>query len=271
MNYKNYLIRRFLPVVLSDFRMFLKYLFRFTEEQNSFLRLQKNGYENGLPSIDITEILPNLNETINHYTYLDGTSRVIDIVLLKGLAKQFTNCDYLEIGSWRGESIINVAENTNTCFSLSLSDKEMKEIGFKDKQIELNRYFIKDHPKITHIEANSQTFDFSLLKQKFDLIFVDGDHHFESVVKDTQNVFKLLKNENSIIVWHDYANSYESTRWEVLDAIIAGTPAENRKYLYKVSNTLCAIYTKRNYSSSKAIFPETPKKVFTVNISAHNL
>jgi predicted O-methyltransferase YrrM len=271
MSYKNYLMRRFIPVLMSDFRLFLKYLFRYTEEQNSRQRVKKQGYEKGLPSIDLTDIFPDLNETIHHYTYLDDTSRVTDIVLLKGLAKQFPACDYLEIGSWRGESIINVVEHTKTCVSLSLSDKQMKELGFKDKQIELNRFFIKNNPKITHIEANSQTFDFSTLNQKFDLIFVDGDHHFDAVIKDSQNAFKLLKDKNSIIVWHDYGNSYESTRWEVFDAILSGIPAEKRKNLYKVSNTLCAIYTERPFPSKIIEFPEIPQKVFTVNISAQKL
>lgn len=262
---------RFLPVVLSDYRIFLKYLFRYTEEQNSRNRVLKKGFEKGLPTIDLNDILPDLNETLKYLTFLDGTSRVTDIALLKGLAKKFSRCDYLEIGSWRGESIINVVDHTSSCVSLSLSDQEMREFGFTEKQIELNRFFIKDNPKITHIEANSQTFDFLSLNQKFDLIFVDGDHHFDAVVKDTKNVLKLLKDENSIIVWHDYGHSYETIRWEILDAILEGIPAEKHKNLYKVSNTLCAIYTEQKFPASFKEFPEIPKKVFTVNLQKTNI
>jgi len=271
MKYKHYLMLRFLPVVLFGFRVFLKYLFRYTEEQNSRMRIIKKGYEKGVPTVDLLNLLPDLNETIHNYTYLDDTSQVTDIVLLKGLAKQFPACDYLEIGSWRGESIINIVDYTNSCVSLSLSDEEMRQMGFKEKQIELNRVFIKNHPKITHIEHNSQTFDFDSLKKKFDMIFVDGDHHFDAVIKDTQNAFNLLKDENSVIVWHDYGNSYESIRWEIFDAIISGIPPEKRKNLYRVSNTLCAIYTERPLLSMITEFPETPNKVFTVNLSAKKL
>ena len=270
MNYKNYLMLRFLPVIFSDYRVFLKYLFKYTEEQNSKNRVIKRGFERGLPVIDLVDILPDLNETIHHYTYLDDTSRVTDIVLLKGLARMFNSCDYLEIGSWRGESIINVVDYTHTCISLSLSDDEMRKLGFKEKQIELNRFFIKNHPKITHIEANSQNFDFSSLNQKFDLIFVDGDHHFDAVVNDTKNAFRLLKDENSFIVWHDYGNSYEDVRWEVFDAILEGIPYDKRKNLYKISNTLCAIYTERMYPSKYVEFPDIPKKVFTVKLTKEN-
>lgn len=270
-NYKNYLILRFIPVVLLNFKAFLKYLFRFTEEQNSKGNLEKKGYENGLPVIDILDILHSLDETVHTYTYLDDTSHVTDILLLKVLAKNFRSCDYLEIGSWRGESIINVADYADSCLSLSLSDEEMRKLGFRKKQIDLNRFFIKNHPKITHIEENSQTFDFSLLNKKFDLIFVDGDHHFTAVVKDTQNAFRLLKDNNSIIVWHDYGNSFESIRWEVLDAIIEATPPDKRKNLYRVSNTLCAIYIEKSFSATVAEFPETPNKVFKVNLTSERL
>ncbi|MBK5284566.1 MAG: class I SAM-dependent methyltransferase [Bacteroidia bacterium] len=268
MKYKLYLISRFFPVAISNFRLLLKNLFRFTEEQNSRRRVKKLNYTEGLPTINLLDLFPDFNETIANYTYLDDTSPVTDIALLKAFAKSLTPCDYLEIGSWRGESILNVSEYAQSCISLSLSDEDMAQKKFSKRQIEMNRYFIKNNPRITHIGHDSQTFDFSSLEKKFDLIFVDGDHHYNAVLNDTKNVFKLLKNENSVIVWHDYQNSYERIRWEVFDAILEGTPPEKRKFLYSVSNTYCAVYIGKPLPAKYLSFPQTPDKLFLVNLKA---
>jgi len=262
---------RFLPVALSNYKLLLKNLFHFTEQQDCRMRSAKKGFPNGLPVVDLLDLLNTVDVTIHPYTYLDDASLIPDVVLLKSLAKKIPSCDYLEIGSWRGESLMNVVEHVNTCTSISLSDQQMREMGFSEKQIALNGFFSKRNPKINHIGANSQTFDFSSLGWKFDLIFVDGDHHYQSVVNDTKNVFKLLKDENSIIIWHDYGYSYESIRWEVVDAILEGTPKEERKNLYKVSNTYCAIYSKKPLPSKLQEFPATPDKLFTVTVKADRI
>jgi len=72
------------------------------------------------------------------------------------------------------------------------------------------------------------------------LIFIDGDHHSESIASDTANAFKLLKDENSVIVWHDYGIGTETVRWNVLAGILEGCPADKRNKLYHASNTICA-------------------------------
>src|ERR1700719_3581279 len=62
----------------------------------------------GLPQIDLLELLPGLDETISPYSYLEGQALPTDIALLKGLARKRPGCRYLEIGSWRGESLANM-------------------------------------------------------------------------------------------------------------------------------------------------------------------
>jgi predicted O-methyltransferase YrrM len=93
-----------------------------------------------------------------------------------------------------------------------MSDDEMKQMGFKEGQIAQNRMFSKKLENVTRVWHNSQTFDFHSLNKKFDLIFLDGDHAYPAVVKDTRSVFTLLKDENSMIVWHDSGYSYEDVR-----------------------------------------------------------
>lgn len=225
----------------------------------------------GLKTVDITHLLPDFNETIEPYCSLDGGSTPFDLALLKGLAKSITDCSYFEIGTWRGESAANVATVAKHCITLNLPDEEMLNMGLDKKYVGLHRFFSKDLKNVTHVQANSQTFDYSTLNQKFDLIFIDGDHHYESVKKDTENAFKLLKNENSIIIWHDYGNNPSDIRWDVLLGILDGSPAEKHANLYRVSNTLCAIYTTRSIKSRYIDHFDTPDKYFSINLNINRL
>jgi hypothetical protein len=130
----------------------------------------------------------------------------------------------------------------------------MLAMGMDQRYVALHRHFSKDLKNVTHLEGNSLDFDFSPYAGKFDLVFVDGDHHYESVKKDTENAFRLLKDDSAMIVWHDYGHDPSDIRWDVLRGILDGTPREKQKNLCRVSNTLCAIYTTRPLN------PEYPDK-----------
>jgi predicted O-methyltransferase YrrM len=233
--------------------------------------IKKYNFPKGLKTIELTELLPDIEITVEPYCAMDGGSTPIDLALLKGMAAKYTNCNYFEIGTWRGESVANVATVAKKCVTLNLPDKDMLLMGMDKSYVELHRFFSKKLDNVVHLQANSQTFDFASMNQKFDLIFIDGDHHYESVKNDTKNAFKLLKDENSVIVWHDYGNTPADIRWDVFRGILDGTREENIKYLYRVSNTLCAIYTKQNIASDYTEPNANPKKQFSLKIKADKL
>ncbi|SIO17211.1 class I SAM-dependent methyltransferase [Halodesulfovibrio marinisediminis] len=234
---------------------------------------QNYGLELGLPQINLLDLIPEFEETISPYAMLEAAATPMDIALLKGLARSFEDCDYLEIGRWRGESITNVAPHTNNCYSLSLSPEQQAQAGFSSSMIRQDGFFINatQYPNITCINCDTLSFDFSRLNKKFDLVFIDGDHHAAAVTSDTKNIFPLLKDDDSMIVWHDYANSPEKIRWAVLAGILDGLPPEEHKNLYHASNTLCAVYTRKPLSATYQEFAITPDKFFEVTIRAHRL
>lgn len=219
-----------------------------------------------LPTIDIQKLIGPESSYLSTYSFLPGTSTITDIMLLKALAKRFHDCTYLEIGTWRGESLVNVAEVAGKSYSISLSDSEMKEMGFSDSVRKASDFFIHDTQKIKLIKHNSQTFDFTSMNERFDLIFIDGDHDYASVLNDTINAFSLLKDVNSIIVWHDYGTTTEDVNYTVLSAIFDGLPATEHSNLYHVSNTLSAIYTRNKFDASLISPNEKPDKVFSVEL-----
>ena len=233
--------------------------------------IQRKYNKTQLPSIDLLDLVPDLHETINKYSFLSYTSLISDILLLKSLAKRFKECSYLEIGALRGESLSSVAEVAKDVTSITLSNEEMRQFNVHEDLVRSHGIYLKDTKNLTTYYHNSLTFDFSTLGKKFDMIFVDGDHSYNGVVTDTRNVFKLLKDENSVIVWHDYGNHIEDVRHEVLAAILDGVPQEFHKNLYHVSNTMCAVFIRGDFKTFMAQEASYPNKVFKVEVTATKL
>jgi len=239
------------------------------DETEYFDYLTRNYGKTEFPTVDINYFIGAKTVQINNYTFLEGSSLITDLALLKTIASKFEECDYLEIGTWRGESIVNVADVQGShCVSINLSPEQIIELGLPEKYAYEHGCLIKNKNNIQTIYADSLSFDFPSLNQKFDLIFVDGDHKYESVKSDTKNVFNLLKDDNSIIVWHDYGFDPATPRYSVISAILDGTPNDKRQCLYHVSNTMCALYTKQDLTSFLEIKSDNPNKIFEVNIQS---
>lgn len=233
--------------------------------------IKRYGYEYGLPTIDLLDVFPNFQETVEPYSFLEGSAFPLDLALLRALARKYDHCRYLEIGTYRGESVANVAAIADKCASISLSDDEMRGMGLSNDFIRVHRFFSENCRNVHHIGCDSRKFDFSGLNEEFDLIFIDGDHSYETVKTDTENAFRLLRDSNSVIVWHDYGFSPETVRWSILAAILDGTPEKKRNNLYHISNTMCAVYVLGNFDTSFTIFPQIPNKNFTIRISTTRL
>lgn len=207
------------------------------------------------------------NVTVSPYAYLSGSSLPTDLALLQLLCKNNQVEDYLEIGTWRGESVANVAPFVKNCFSLNLPDETMRAMGLDEDYINMHRYFSMDLKNVTHLFGHSQSYDFEQLNKKFDLIFIDGDHHTEAVENDTKRVQSLLKSDQSIIVWHDAQIDPETPRYEVLMGIFSGIPKEKHKHIYLVSNSLCAVYYPFEVESTFHKANISPKSYFSVELT----
>lgn len=239
------------------------------EDSNKEEVLRKYHLADGLPVLEINELFPDFEGVAKPYAYLSGATMPIDIALLRALAKRYAVQDYFEIGTWRGESVANVADVASRCVTFNLPKEAILELTHNPLYADLHGFFSNGMDHVEQVYGDSQSFDFGPYLGKFDMVFVDGDHHYESVKKDTETAFKLLKNGHSIVVWHDYGLDPETIRWDVLSAILDGTPSEKRENLYHISNTLCAVYLPERFPTHKLVPYETPHKYFEINIKTH--
>ena len=213
------------------------------EDSNKEDVIRKYGLTDGLPVIEINELFPDFHEIAKPYAYLSG--------------------------AWRGESVANLADVAEHCVTFNLPKENIVNLTNNQLYADLHSFFSKGLTNVEQLYGDSQAFDFEPHLGKYDMVFVDGDHHYESVKKDTETAFKLLKGERSIIVWHDYGLDPETIRWDVMGAILDGAPAEKRKHIYHISNTLCAVYLPDDFTTHKLVPYETPKKYFEIDIKTH--
>jgi predicted O-methyltransferase YrrM len=235
------------------------------DENDGWLQHIRNNHPtfNQFPEITLTDLFGPMDETIHPFMFLDGGSLPTDLALLKGLARQNENCTYFEIGTWRGESVANVSPDARECYTMDLPDNEKRSFGMNEDYIGQYAILSKDLPNVIHIKANSLSYDFSALGKKFDLVFIDGDHHYKGVLNDTQKAIAHLVHENSVIVWHDYAYNPERVRNEVFAAILDGLPPVFRRNVFHVANTMCAVYLPKGIKTSGK-----PVPLFEVNIKS---
>lgn len=231
----------------------------------------KEDFQRAFPSVAFKQIrLVDLMEsdevTITPYAFLSGSSLATDFALLQLLCRKYQVKDYLEIGTWRGESAANVAPYVDSVTSFNLGDEQLLSLVLEKNYVDSHRFFSKDIPNIQHVFGNSQTFDFDQLNKKFDLIFIDGDHSTEAVKRDTEKMLSYLKNDQSILVWHDAKVDTEYPRYEVLMGIYQALPNHMHQHIYLVENSLCAVYIPMKISDESPILNRLPRNFFELTL-----
>ncbi len=226
---------------------------------------------NGLPQVELDDLFPHFSVELTSFSFLGGGSLPTDIALLKLLCAQKPNSSYFEIGTWRGESVKNVSETAKECYTLNLSKADIVALGLSEKYANAHAFFSKDLPNVIHLEGDSRTFDYAGLGKKFDVIFIDGNHHFDFVKSDTKNVFDHLMHEESVVVWHDYAYSPDDVRFEIMHAILDAVPAKEHSNLYHVANTMCALYTKKKFPAQLKEKYDDPLVTFELKMRSKQL
>ena len=127
------------------------------------------------------------------------------------LKRNLSNCiinNLLEIGSYEGRSalfFLDLFKNSKiSCVDTWAGSDEHKEVNFNsiENNFDYNIKSLKDNMKIHKFKMTSDEF-FKKNKNKFDFIYVDGDHSKDQVLKDLKNAWSFL-NKNGFLLIDDY-------------------------------------------------------------------
>lgn len=140
---------------------------------------------------------PLINTYNGHKIY--GWFSECDIKWYRDMVSKLNNCTIVEIGVWQGASVLSIAD---IC-----AKNNIKQIGiepFFHNENELNKLI--QELGYSHIELIS---DYSYnIKDNFendslDFVFIDGDHSYDSVLKDMEDWYDKVK-KGGVIAGHDY-------------------------------------------------------------------
>ena len=180
-------------------------------------------------------------------------TRSMETHFLATLIKAVDPKAVFEIGTYNGFTTLHLAVNSqpsSRIFTLDLPPdydiQQVSQCSYDDilvaqlSQKTVHHRFYKKHPlesKITELFGDSATFDYSPYEGKIDLVFIDGNHSYEYVKKDTENAFRMLS-QRGIIVWHDFDFIIHRDIFCYIKSLAWKYP------IYSVPNTRFAIYDK---------------------------
>jgi hypothetical protein len=155
------------------------------------------SYRKYLPECDAQAIIPRFSETEIKITQCPlgmWSTPMVDVIVLLKAAIGFQSRRILELGSYRGDTARLLAENTGPETVICAVDAD-----------ERHGAAYRDLPIARKIQRRTGRISRALFEknERFDLIFVDADHDYESVVNDTDVALSVLA-DPGVILWHDY-------------------------------------------------------------------
>ncbi len=123
----------------------------------------------------------------------------------KEILKSYKKFEYLEIGSFEGNSSMFVAKNFPDskiyCVDNWVGTEEYENLEFSN----IEKNFDQNMSEFNNFFKYKKTSDdfFKTNNKKFDVIYIDGYHKGSQVYKDFKNSWKVL-NENGVIIFDDY-------------------------------------------------------------------
>ncbi len=154
-------------------------------------------YRHYLPRLTAAEAIPGFERTevrLTHCPVGAWSTPLVDVLLILKCAVGFNAKNILELGSFRGETARLLAENT-------ADDARVCAVDIDER----HGSAYAGTPAARKVRRITGNIEHGLFRpdEKFDLIFVDAAHDFDSVLHDSALAFEWLA-ADGVLLWHDY-------------------------------------------------------------------
>jgi len=191
--------------------------------QIAAISLSPRGDDGGeslvLPMSHIDRIIPvaeSIPVTLIDYRHVYGDVPLQELMTLCRIARYRQPRVVFEIGTYLGGTTVQIAANSDAkVYTLDLpppGHKDYVEPHMRNPDLDVfpERPGVRFHgspdaSRIHQLVGDSLTFDFTPYHNSVDFVFVDGSHHYDCVVLDSQNALKMMS-PGGVVIWHDYAS-----------------------------------------------------------------
>ena len=209
-------------------------------------KIKKFFYRKNINTVSIESINPIFkHKIINSETKFPSDSHVSKMILVhdkdynvKGLISDYEtwilslmskiSLNIFEFGTCSGKTsyimalnspdnakIKTITLNEDQASNLNFKSGESKSAYINSKNESSYKEFMFSgtscESKIDFSFKNSMDLDIKDLKNKYDLIFIDGGHTYSIIKNDTEKALEMIK-KNGYIFWHDYTPNKSSTK-----------------------------------------------------------
>ncbi|MCG7908073.1 MAG: class I SAM-dependent methyltransferase [Candidatus Thiodiazotropha taylori] len=185
----------------------------------------------------------NTEFTVNIPSSAIGGLTLLESAILVSFVKLISPAAIFEFGTYMGATTLLFARNSSDSTEIitididpnttatqeniseadylndgNANDEHLRDIFAKHGAIYINRAERHLREKVTQLYQDSTTIDpqqQNFLK-RFQLIFIDGGHDFETVRSDTENALNMAA-DDAIIVWHDFRSQIHDDVTRFLD------------------------------------------------------
>jgi predicted O-methyltransferase YrrM len=182
-----------------------------------------------LDRIYLTDLFPQISEVdvnlLGVYNRRVGPSLdPAELVVVVAVAQLIQAKKVLEVGTWDGNTALNLAANTPADARITTVDLPEEWEGDFDLDVPVlktnrtnpnktGRQFrgTAYESKIQQVLCDSAVLDWGAQGAPFDMVFIDGCHAYDYVKKDTENALRHVR-KGGVVMWHDYGMSKEVSR-----------------------------------------------------------
>jgi glycosyltransferase involved in cell wall biosynthesis len=230
--------------------------------------VRKNYGHAGLPTVNILDVLPGIDETVSVGRSSDALAPAA-VALVKGLAARIPGSRVLQLETAPRTSIAaNVVRTSRECLSIIAEDREPGARARGESLLVERASYDATSGEVSY---HSASLDYAGIKRSFDLVVVDGWGARESIHEATEMAFDLLgPGVESAIVWNVRQTDSGQIAWEVLAGILDGAPDDGYDDLYFVPGTSQALWTRRDLLKTRDSIRHGPKDVVDVRYAVRS-